>query len=526
MQNDNLTQKVCLYLRKSRADQEAEARGEMETLARHEKILLELAKKRSYHIGAIYKELVSGETIASRPVMQQLLIEVESGAWDGVLVVEVERLARGDSIDQGIIARAFQCSNTMIITPAKTYDPNNEFDEEYFEFGLFMSRREYKTIRRRMNAGRLSSVREGKYVGNKPPYGYVRVKLTAEKGYTLEPLPEQAEVVRLIYDLYVNGFDGDQMGVGKIVRHLNNLHIPSQNRASWVPSSIMGILGNPVYAGKVVWNRRKSVKRIVNGKVMLTRPRATEYDIYPGKHPAIISEEIWNKAQIIRQKNPPRPANSLHTVRNPLSGIVVCSMCGRKMVRRPLSAANKEILMCPYTDCPNVSHSLPVVEQTVIDCLQEIVDKYRLNSKCNCNPAAGQNILDSLIVLLDERKKELSNLEMQKRRQYDLLEQGIYSTEIFLERSADISRQLSDVQENIQCLEKQIDAENKRMDNRERFIPKCEYLLAHYWEWDASTKNDVLKELIEKVVYTKTKKNSKKDGDLATFKLEVYPKVP
>ena len=190
---------VCIYLRKSRADREAEARGEGETLARHERILLDLAKKRGYNVGAIYKEIVSGETISARPVMQQLLREVESGMWDGVLVVEVERLARGDTIDQGVVARSFQYSNTLIITPLKTYDPNNEYDEEYFEFGLFMSRREYKTIRRRLTAGRESSAKEGKYCGSKPPYGYSRVKLVGEKGWTLQPVPDQAEIVKLIF---------------------------------------------------------------------------------------------------------------------------------------------------------------------------------------------------------------------------------------------------------------------------------------------------------------------------------------
>ena len=200
---------VCIYLRKSRADREAEARGEGETLARHERILLDLAKKRGYNVGAIYKEIVSGETISARPVMQQVLREVESGMWDGVLVVEVERLARGDTIDQGVVARAFRYSETLIITPLKTYDPNNEYDEEYFEFGLFMSRREYKTIRRRLTAGRESSAKEGKYCGSKPPYGYSRVKLVGEKGWTLQPVPDQAEIVKLIFNLYVHGVAGE-----------------------------------------------------------------------------------------------------------------------------------------------------------------------------------------------------------------------------------------------------------------------------------------------------------------------------
>lgn len=102
----------CLYLRKSRADIDAEANGEMETLSRHEKILLDLAKRIHLDVTEIYREIVSGETISSRPVVQHLLTEVENEMWDGVLVVEIERLARGDTIDQGIVSRAFKFSNT------------------------------------------------------------------------------------------------------------------------------------------------------------------------------------------------------------------------------------------------------------------------------------------------------------------------------------------------------------------------------------------------------------------------------
>ena len=175
----------CLYLRKSRADAEAEDCGEGETLARHEKTLLALAEKLNLNVTEIHREIVSGETIAARPVMQRLLQEVEQGIWNGVLVMEVERLARGDTIDQGIVAQTFKLSDTKIITPMKIYNPNNEFDEEYFEFGLFMSRREYKTINRRLQRGRITSVMEGKFVGNKTPYGYERVRIKNDTGYTL-----------------------------------------------------------------------------------------------------------------------------------------------------------------------------------------------------------------------------------------------------------------------------------------------------------------------------------------------------
>ena len=186
----------CIYLRKSRNDE-----GTIEeTLAKHEKILLELSKKQKLSISKIYREVVSGETIASRPVMQHLLSELEKELWEGVLVVEVERLARGATLDQGIMAQAFKYSSTKIITPLKTYDPNNEFDEEFFEFNLFMSRREYKTINRRLQQGRLASVKEGRYLGSIAPYGYNKTK--TEDGFTLEPDPDEAPVVKMIFDFF------------------------------------------------------------------------------------------------------------------------------------------------------------------------------------------------------------------------------------------------------------------------------------------------------------------------------------
>ena len=138
-----------IYLRKSRKDLENPFMTTEEILNRHECILLDLAKKMNLSIGDIYREIVSGDSISARPVMQKLLREVESGMWEGVLVVEVERLARGDTVDQGIVQRTFQYSETLIITPQKTYNPSSESDQTFFEFGLFMSRQEYKTIKRR-----------------------------------------------------------------------------------------------------------------------------------------------------------------------------------------------------------------------------------------------------------------------------------------------------------------------------------------------------------------------------------------
>ena len=113
----------AMYLRKSRADVEAEALGEMETLARHEKILTELAKRKGIKISEVYKEIVSGESIENRPEMQRLLKDVYARKYKGVLVVELERLARGDTKDQGTVATAILCGDIILaISPPMMLD--------------------------------------------------------------------------------------------------------------------------------------------------------------------------------------------------------------------------------------------------------------------------------------------------------------------------------------------------------------------------------------------------------------------
>ncbi len=514
----------AMYLRKSRADREAEKRGELETLARHEKMLIDTAKRLNLSVGAIYKEVVSGDTIASRPVMQQLLSEVEQGLWSGVLVVEVERLARGDTIDQGIVAQAFKFSHTKIITPIKIYDPNNEFDEEYFEFGLFMSRREYKTINRRLQNGRLASVREGKYAGNKPPYGYQRVKLEHEKGFTLSPVPEQAEVVKHIYQLYVHGLDGEQMGVSKIVRRLNNMKIPAQNRPDWTDSTVLGILQNPVYIGKIWWNHRKQVKRSIDGHIVRERPRAEQYDLYDGLHPAIISEELFERAQAIRKKNPARPIGEHLKIKNPLSGLIVCAECGRKMVRRPYQREGKEpSLICPYTNCKNVSSKLSFVEEKVLESLSDLVRNDILDATVSVDTSDRTCVLDSS---LERQKQELEKLHIQQSSLYDLLEQGVYSTDVFLRRSAELKERIDAACSSIESLQAEIEYEKSRIRNRSEYIPKCQHLLEVYPTLDIESKNSMLKELIDHVEYRKSEKSNWNAGKSAPIELHVYPKVP
>lgn len=523
----------CLYLRKSRADAEAEARGEGETLARHEKTLLELAKKKKLPITQIYREIVSGETIASRPVMQRLLSEVEAGIWQGVLVMEVERLARGDTIDQGIVSQAFKYSHTKIITPLKTYDPNNEFDEEYFEFGLFMSRREYKTINRRLQQGRSASVKEGKYVGNIAPYGYKREKLEHNKGYTLIAEESEADIVRLIYELYTEGEkqeDGSykRMGASLIARRLNDMKIPTKKGGYWTQNTILGILDNPVYCGLICWNRRKTVKKIEDGKTIISRPRAKEYITSKGIHQGIISEEVYNKAQSLLHDKQRIPINKDKQIKNPLSGLVICGKCGRKMVRRPYGERNKkDTLMCPEPYCKNVSAELETVEKQILVACKEWLKNYEIKiGNEEGKKERGNNISQIIKKSITKQQKELEVLKRQMNKTYDLLEQEVYDMETFLERTKYLSEQIEKSEQIIAEYEKELSKEQQRNELTKKIIPRMEKVINIYETLpNAEAKNEMLKSVLEKVVYEKDNRR-KKNQTNDTFTITIYPAIP
>jgi len=497
-----------IYLRKSRADAEAEARGEGETLARHKKALLELAGRTNLPVGDIYQEIVSGESIAARPQMQKLLSEVEEGRWDGVLVMEVDRLARGDSIDQGIVAQAFKVSSTKIVTPTKTYDPNNEFDEEYFEFGLFMSRREYKTINRRLQRGREASVKEGKYLSPKAPYGYRRKKLENDKGWTLEPVPEQADVVRLIFDLYVNGEvlpDGTsrRLGFYSLAKRLNDLRISPLTASGWVSPTVRDILANPVHIGKVRWGFRPYEYKVVNGeKVKRRRGYNEDCILAEGLHPPIVDRDVFERAQQLLADAPLTPIGHNKKLVNPLAGILVCGKCGHKMTYRQVDRGRVN-MYCLNPGCDNVSAPYHYIEERLLSGLEQKLSEYRLHLSMSSSVSSARSV-DHLRKALEKIDGEIATLSKQLSTSHDLLEQGIYTPDVFLSRSQSLNERINAARSDRSRLERELSDQSSFYAVAAETLPKIERLLDVYHTLESPfAKNAVLKEVLCEATYTK-----------------------
>ncbi|MCI2105481.1 MAG: recombinase family protein [Intestinimonas sp.] len=513
--------KYLIYLRKSRKDQDLElATGVHDTLQRHRDALLALAERMHLPIAGIFEEVVSGDTIAERPEMQKLLETVETGEYAGVLVMEVPRLARGNTRDQGVVAETFQYTGTKIITPDKIYDPADESDEEYFEFGLFMSRREYKAIKRRLQRGRMASLKEGKYIAGTAPYGYEKYKLPRQRGYSLREIPSEADVVRRIFHLYTVGLDRP-MGSFIIANELNREGIPAPSGGRWSASSVRDIVKNPVYAGYVRWAYRPLSHRMVGGEVVTSCPVNHTAMITNGMHEGIIDANTWKAAQCIRAGRSHAPIPGNRTVANPLAGLLYCSVCGRSMVQLPHGSKLGPTLTCPTPGCCTVSSRLDVVENELLRGLAAWLEQYRIS--CSPDRAADVRSARTAARAVARLEESVATLERQRDRLYDLLEQGVYTQEVFLERSRLLADKITVAQGALTAAGYDADHRRAEAEDRENLIPKIQNILDNYWDVEsAQERNRLLKEVLNRVIYKKSVGGRWVKSDM---RLYIFPRV-
>ncbi len=496
---------VVMYLRKSRADLDAEKYGEYETLDRHKSTLLNLAKEMSLNVIEIKEEIVSGESIIHRPKMLELLKEIESKKYDAVLVMDMDRLGRGDMKDQGIILETFKDSGTKIITPRKVYDLTDEFDEEYSEFEAFMARKELKLITRRMQRGRVKSVQEGNYIGTFAPFGYDAVN-TNKRERILVP-NEQKEIVRTIFDLYIN----ENIGCNKISDYLNNRGFRTARGSKWYSSAVTNIIKNKVYCGYIQWQKKdyKKPKDINKRRVVKKRPEEDWIEA-KGKHEPIVSEETWNEAQKILNGRTHVSYNT--ALRNPFAGIIKCKVCGKPMYYRPYTENDYDYLYC-MERCGNKSSRFEFIEDAFFNILKNTLNLYDVEFE---DDDLNDDDNDSQINVNEKAKiklnKELEELKKQKNKLFELLERGIYDEDTFLERSQIIKDQTDDINKNL----KKINNELKTKEiNTNQIIAGIKKVLEYYPKTDSiEQKNLLLKSVVDEAIYFKRKDQKLDDFEL------------
>lgn len=325
-------EEIIMYLRKSRADDPLLTVEEV--LHNHETRLDEWCERNLN--GLIppenrYKEIVSGESISDRPVFQQVLKLIEKPNIKAVIVAELSRLGRPDTMEIGMLSKIFRFTSTIVITPEKIFDITDEFERDMFENELKRGNFYLEYSKKILKTGREMSVKSGNYVCSKPPFGYDKTHVMEgkKKCPTLAINEEQAPIVREIFNSYVN----ENIGFQTIGDRLNDMGIKSPRGKRWTVDAVRSIVENPHYIGMVRWNERKAIYVVEDGEFRKTRPKTTNGEkIYcDGKHEAIVSDELFQRAQEKRGKA--HRTSGGKELKNPLASLLYCE-CGRAMSYR------------------------------------------------------------------------------------------------------------------------------------------------------------------------------------------------
>ncbi len=482
-------QDKLLYLRKSRQDDPRETVEEV--LAKHEIQLQEYCER---EFGGrippenIYREIVSGESIAAREKIQQVLARIEDPQITGVVVTEPTRLSRGDLDDCGQIVKAFRFSRTLVHTMSMTYDLEKKMERKFFQDELLRGNDFLEFIKERLWFGRIAAAKRGAYVNKSAPFGYDRVKKGKE--WTLEP-NDNADTVRMIFRWY----NHDGLTGGEIAKELNARGIKTGTGIKWNRDKVIQLLRNKHYTGKIVYNYRQTVQMLEDGEIVKRRvAAASEEDVIEsqGLHVALIDMETWEKAQ---EKFGAPKVRTDTTLQNPLAGILRCAGCGRMMRRAPYRKATHRYIC---RSAPVCYKSAPVddVLSAVIYALENS-ELPALQTKLSNGDGDARKIQERMLAKLE---KEMDEYRERKERLFEFLENGTYTPDVFDERSAKLRAKMDECQAAIYRTKSTMP---DHVDYAERIITLQNAIdLLKDPNASAKEQNKLLKLIVDRIEYT------------------------
>ena len=434
---------VLIYLRKSRQDDPNETVEEV--LSRHEANLQDYAVRvwgAKIPEKNIYRErIVSAETIDERPEIKKILNRVQNNDVKAVLVVDPQRLTRGDLLDLGTMVHSLRYTNTLCITLDRFYDLDDKHHRRAFEDELKRGNDYLEYTKEILMRGRRLSASQGYWVQSYAPYGYDRER-QQNRRYILVP-NENAIDVRMMFEWFANG-----VGLYKIAHTLTKTNVATTQSKTlkWSISTVRRLLQNDAYIGIVRFGCTKTIRIYEDGvlkKKQVPTPES-EHIVVRGKHEPIIPIDLWDKVQ--QRMGKCDKTNSKHDLVNPLAGLLFCKQCGRALVRKGGGTGGKMRFACASApQCPVKS----VIIETLYDAFHEALraQAFQIEEKIRSGVGSVREAKEAQLAALEAKLKKMQD---QEDHQYDLLERKEYTPEVFNRRHSKLVKEMDGVREAIE----------------------------------------------------------------------------
>ena len=271
------------------------------------------AGKKAWEFAGLYAdEAVSGTTADKRSDFQRLLADCRAGKIDRILVKSISRFAR-NTIDCIQTVRELKQLGVAVEFEKEEIDTGKMGSEMLLSILGSAAQEESLSISKNLKWSIRKRMQKGDFITCRAPYGYIL------SGSTLEIFPPEAKVIRFIFSSYLNG-----MGIEELTDELNRRQLPKRwESKKWHIYHVQYILTNEKYMGDALVQKRYTPD-ILPFQLQKNTGQLPQYYI-ENSHPAIISREEFEKAQVLLQKKAPKLSERQEY---PLSKKLFCSLCG------------------------------------------------------------------------------------------------------------------------------------------------------------------------------------------------------
>ncbi len=365
--------KIAAYARVS-----TEKESQVESFEKQIEFFNEFTKKNGYELYKLYAdEGISGKQIKHRKQFQQMMQDAKAKKFDKVVVKDVSRFAR-NTVDLLQSIRELKSYGIEV-----DFLNNGEIMEGGSEFILTilgaMAQQESANMSKRVKFGKDITAKKGRVPNI--VFGYDKIP---DERYTLKINDEEASIVKEIFESYV--YKG--IGTTKIAWDLNDRGIRTKKtKSKWVQTSIVRMLKNPIYTGRVT-NKKSEVTDFITG----TRKDLPEEEWIIVEKPEmrIISDELFNRAQDIlaQRSNEFKLNNKREKTEYVFSTLIYCKHCGYsfRRIRRKYTEDGKEYIrwVCSGRNSMGVNHcpnTTVIDEEELLNAIKEYLRSIISNKK-------------------------------------------------------------------------------------------------------------------------------------------------
>ena len=323
-------------------------------------------------------EAASGTKTDKREDFNRLLADCRKGKIDRVLVKSISRFSRNTK-DCLAALRELMRLGVTVQFEKENIDTGTLTTELMVSVSGSLAQQESMSISQNIRMGYRRRMERGEFIASSPPYGYRNAG-----GGRLEIVPEEAEVIRWVFESYLNG-----QGIVTIAEEMNRRGVPKKHgEAAWIPYAVACWLRNEKYTGNTLCQ-----KTFTTGFPYISVKNRGEVDQFyiENSHPAIISQEIFDKVQALRKK---KKAPASAPSKFPLTRKMICGKCGATFYRTVDRHGANNWVCSGHKDgnrngkgaCPNLS----VRERDVYTAFIRMYNKLRLHEGIILRPALDQ----------------------------------------------------------------------------------------------------------------------------------------